>query len=159
MRGLPAPSRTDWIRLTTEPEILSVLGCGGYTSHWDATAGKSFRCIGAGCATCNGGVPADPRYVFLVARLGDGTRYWLELRRRHYKLLEIAEGLNHTLIGTRWSVRKEWNAANARVEITFLDWKQTDEVNVERFVESLACRFPVSESRKPLGRHLSRLGK
>lgn len=159
MSGLPAPIKTDWIKITTEPEILTVVGAGAYWSHWDSTTRKSFRCIGEGCNTCEKGKPPDVRYVLLVSRLGDGRRYWLELRRRHYKLLEIAEKDNKTIIGTRWSVKKEWDAVNARVEITYMDHRPTSEVNVDRFIESLAVRFPSKESTAPPVRHISRLSR
>ena len=157
MSGIPAPIKTDWIKLTTEPEILTVVGAGGYWSHWDAMSGKSFRCIGSGCSTCDKGTPPDVRYVLLVARLGDGCRYWLELRRRHYKILEVAEKLNGSLIGCRFSVKKEWDARNARVEVVYMDHRATDEVNIERFIESLAVRFPSQESLVRSDRQLSRV--
>jgi len=158
MSGLPAPIKTDWIRLSTEPEILTVVGAGAYWSHWDPASRKSFRCIGTGCATCDKGTPPDVRYVLLVARLGDGRRYWLELRRRHYKILEVAEKLNGSVVGCRFSVKKEWDAINARVEVTYMDYRETAEVNVERFIESLAVRFPSVESLPSSGKRWSRLG-
>jgi hypothetical protein len=73
--------------------------------------------------------------------------------------LEIAEKDNKTIIGTRWSVKKEWDAVNARVEITYMDHRPTAEVNVDRFIESLAVRFPSKESTAPPVRHFSRLSR
>lgn len=99
MSGLPAPIKTDWIKITTEPEIITCMGAGAYWSHWDATSRKSFRCIGMGCSECAKGIPPDVRYVLLISRMGDGRRYWLELRRRHFKVLEAAEKINGTIIG------------------------------------------------------------
>jgi hypothetical protein len=69
--------------------------------------------------------------------------------------LEVAEKLNGTVIGCRFTVKKEWDAINARVELSYMDHRPTAEVNVDRFIESLAVRFPSKESPVPVTKRMS----
>jgi hypothetical protein len=72
-------------------------------------------------------------------------------------VLEAAEKINGTIVGCRFSIKKEWAALNARVELVYMDHRVTEEINIDRFIESLAIRFPSKESSEKSGRRISRL--
>jgi hypothetical protein len=76
-------------------------------------------------------------------------RHWLELRRRHYNLLEKIESVHGTVVGARISVKKEYAAKNAPVAVELIDHKQLEETKVDRFVESLGANLSSQESSYP----------
>lgn len=143
---IPKPIKTNWWKVGTDAVILKVYGFGAWYSHWDARKNQSYRCIRSGCSTCAGGASANIRYVLLVGEMASSERHWLELRSRHYLLLERIEKDHGTVVGACLSVRKEFPAKNAPVCVELIDFKATEATCVLRFVESLGSNLNSQES-------------
>jgi hypothetical protein len=158
LSGVPAPIKTNWLTVTDEPENLVVHGFGAWWSHWDPKRNQSFRCIRQGCSCCAEGNDAQVRYVLLVRRRGGVEKFWLELRSRHYALLERIDRLHGTVVGSSLMVKKIGRHRNAPVEVEFLDWKETEATNIERFLMSLGVRLPIESHSTAARPHRSKLG-
>lgn len=115
------------------------------------TALRCLRSEGQGCAWCDASVGKRARYVFPV-QLHDEARSLrlLEVGRVQYPQLSMVytEG---RWMGSRWRIRKEWDAANARIDMAYLGREHLSTeavIDVTEYVETLG-RAELRSAKKP----------
>jgi hypothetical protein len=102
-------------------EVVAISDIHTWWAHFvrvpGAKAAKAVRCLaadGRACEWCDAQVGRRARYVFAV-RTGDVVRL-VELGRVQFPLLQVMyEG--GRWLGTRMELKREWDAANARIQI------------------------------------------
>jgi hypothetical protein len=144
--AIPAPERTNWIKIDTEPQLLTCEGFGYWYSHWDPERFCSVRCAGQGCSACERGAVRDIRYVLLVSKSPGVERFWLELRRPHHPTLAQWNDEFSTVVGCRFFAKKSYAAKNAPVVLELVSWSKVAEISILRFCESLGQRVASSKS-------------
>lgn len=135
-----------WLHVPRKGSV-DVVVCGElYTwwAHWAVIPGtrrqEAVRCAradGGICAWCDGDYGRRARYVFPV-RVGDAVRL-VELGRVQYSSLAMVweEG---RWIGARFRLEREWDAANARIRVTYVGREVLSEevqVDISEYVSTL----------------------
>lgn len=107
-----------------------------WISHWDISVNQSRRCGGSLCWFCQMGVSSQYRYVCLVVDQA-GEQKLVELRNRHYGLMERLRNQPKGELGAVLVIKKMGEARNSPVEITATDQEQVIEQDISRLVETL----------------------
>lgn len=136
-RSLPRNAGPHWLVASIRRQRVVVCSrIRHWVSHWDVTAGQSRRCGGATCLLCQLGLPKQFRYVCLVVDQS-GCQRLVELRERHYGLMEILRNQQRGELGAVLVIRKTGEAKNSPVEITSTGQEQVIEQSIDRLVDSL----------------------
>lgn len=139
MAGQPLErrSKVSWLSATTRRQRVVVISkIRFWVSHWDVSAGQSRRCAQATCALCQAGLPQVYRYVVLVVN-SSGLQQLVELRDRHYGLMESLRNQPRGELGAVLTIRKTGDARNSPVEITSSDQEVVVEQDITRLVDCL----------------------
>lgn len=139
-RLTPPDSRASaWLIPCIIPMDIVVLGASQWLSHWDTGARRSRRCAGVDCALCARGVDTVTRYVLLVS--DKHSEYLLELRPRHYELINEIQDIHGSIVGSCLRVWRDSTAANAPVHLLYLS---RDDSIVERDITRLVATLGLS---------------
>lgn len=140
-------------------ESVEVVVCSDIHTWWahfvrvpGLRAARAVRCLqsdGLTCEWCEAHVGRRARYVFAV-RMGENLRL-IELGRVQFPVLSmIYEG--GRWLGSRLELRREWDAANARIQVTPRGREViTPEMEVEIGEHVAALGLAEAKSCKPLG--------
>lgn len=137
MAALPKRESPRFFKITSRRvRVVVISKIRPWLSHWDTTVNQSRRCGGPTCLLCSWGLPAIYRYVCLVIDQ-NGIQGLVEMRSRHYGLMEVMRNQTRGELGSVLNIRKTGEASNSPVEITVSDQEQVIEQDIARLVEVL----------------------
>ena len=153
--ALPPPTSPRFLKVGPELIRLTCLSrVYPWFAHFDPTLRLPFRCSGESCLYCGAGRKQELRFV--VGCFSERTgRVLFEMRERHRPIAAEMDdsatcGVGHVLL-----VSRSGSAQNSPIQVEIGGWKEVEEWDIARLVDSLGNPALSQASPPKSGQHES----